>query len=80
MPSAVRLPGSDNDNTARRQIAYRDVEDRGGINDEDSLAGEVRRLNSDSSLAAEVEGRRVHPSKLRPEQNEWRDGEPDVIR
>lgn len=68
LPSGVRLP---NDDGRRRRIEYRDAED---ANEDDSLADEVRRLNSDSQLASTVEGGRTRRSGLltqENQENEW---------
>ncbi|KAF2169829.1 hypothetical protein M409DRAFT_64828 [Zasmidium cellare ATCC 36951] len=72
LPSAIRLP---NDNTEeetrpRPAITYHDLEDNA---DEDSLRGEVNRLNKDSNLATHVEGGRIRPSPLiqETENNMW---------
>jgi len=63
------LPGDSGDE--RRRIEYRDAEDAEAGGDEDSVVGEVRRLNNDSALASQVEGGRMRPSDLFPERNEW---------
>ncbi|KAM0721027.1 hypothetical protein Q7P37_003312 [Cladosporium fusiforme] len=65
LPSGIQLPG---DTDRHRQIEYHDAEEAG---EEDSLADEVRRLNSDSELASAVEGTRERGSVLLPHENGW---------
>lgn len=64
-PSGIQLPGED---SHHRRIEYRDAEEAG---EDDSLADEVRRLNSDSELASTVEGGRSRRSVLLPQENGW---------
>lgn len=51
------------------EIEYRDVEDQ---TDDESVQNEITRLNSESELATQVEGRRASPRRLIHEQDQWR--------
>lgn len=64
LPAGVQLPA---DGESRR-LEYRDAED---VGEDDSLADEVRRLNSDSQLATTVEGTRERNGVLLPRENQW---------
>lgn len=61
------------DSTGRQgapEIEYRDVEDPA---EDESIQNEITRLNSESELATQIEGRRTRPSQLIHEQDQRRE-------
>ncbi|KAF2723984.1 hypothetical protein K431DRAFT_241534 [Polychaeton citri CBS 116435] len=62
-------PGREHHHHKRPSIGY--LDDPDSRNDDDSLAGEVERLNSESSMSSRVEGSRIHPSQIWHNDNQW---------